>query len=83
MLPKNKDHLYFLSSNVFQEKDGSAHHGSTSVPESTARHTWPEHPLMKDSFWKKALSEAVEAGLNFEYLCSGFTGNETLLNRQA
>lgn len=41
--------------------------GSNAVPVPTPRHAWPEHPIVKDSFWGKALNEWVEASHMFEY----------------
>lgn len=59
MAPKRKMALFTLPS-------------STSVPVSIPMHTLPEHPIVKDSFWEKALNDPIEAGPAFEYLTSGF-----------
>lgn len=52
--------------------------GSTSVPIPTARHTWPKHTAVKDSFWKKGLRHPIEARLAFECLSSGSTESESV-----
>lgn len=56
--------------------------GSDAAPVVTPRHTWLEHPVLKDSFWYKALNELVEANSAFEYRISDSSGSGTLLGRQ-
>lgn len=42
--------------------------GSNIVPVPTERHTWRKHPIFKDSFWKRAMNDTVEAGSPFEFM---------------
>lgn len=35
---------------------------SNSVPITTKRHTWPEHPVVKDLSRKRALNDLMEVG---------------------
>lgn len=55
MAPKKKMALFMIP--------GSK---STSIPIET--HTWPEHPVIKDSFLKRTWNDSVEAGPTFEFV---------------
>lgn len=77
--------VFFLLSYTHgtQKEDGPPHHtGSNANPVPTQRHIWPEHPVVKDSFWDEALNERVEANSTFEYWSSDSFGSGTPLNHQ-
>lgn len=43
---------------------------------------WPEQPIVKDSFWDKALNEPVESNYGFECGSSDNSGSGMLLDPQ-
>lgn len=76
---------FFLSVSMVPEKKTALLTISdpNSVPVSTPRHTWPDHRVVKHSFWEKALKGPVEEGHEFEYLsfrsiCSGTTLDQSV-----
>lgn len=55
---------------------------SDAVPIPTPGHIWPKHPVVKDSFRNKALSEPVEANSALECRSSDSCSSGTPLDRQ-
>lgn len=49
--------------------------GSKSVPIPTKTQTWTEHPVIKDSFLKRALNDSIEAGPALEFVGCVSTGS--------
>lgn len=56
-----------------------------TLPESnivlapTKRHTWTQHPIAKDTFWKWAEKDPVEVHPSFEFVDFEFIGSEMML----
>lgn len=55
---------------------------SNTVSVFIPRHTWPEHLVVKDSFWDKALNNPPKASSAFENRSSNSFGSGTLLDHQ-